>query len=129
MKIADKKYQEAKKVHNIAGILANRCHMDIDDVYVRIVWPLAHMYESAYNAFLLSVSWGCLCRLTRRNPDVLKSHNIDESVRTELAGLIASRMAPQAKKVRADIEVTCFSIHGVDGIRAAMVGSGLPYKR
>ena len=66
---------------------------------------------------------------SRRNPDVLKSLNIDESVRTELAGLIASRMAPQAKKVRADIEVTCFSIHGVDGIRAAMVGSGLPYKR
>ena len=106
MKIADKKYQEAKKVHNIAGILANRCHMDIDDVYVRIVWPLAHMYESAYNAFLLSVSWGCLCLLTRRNPDVLKSLNIDESVRTELAGLIASRMAPQATTVRAASEVT-----------------------
>ena len=30
-------------------------------------------------------------------------------------------MAPQPKKVRADIEVTCFSIHGVDGIRDAMV--------
>ena len=121
MKIADKKYQEAKKVHNIAGILANRCHMDIDDVYTRIVWPLAHVYESAYNAFLLSVSWVSLRSLTDRNPDVLKDLNIDDSVRLELAGLIASRMAPQAKKVRADIEVTCFSIHGVDGIRAAMV--------
>ena len=30
-------------------------------------------------------------------------------------------MAPQPKKVRADIEVTCFSIHAVDGIRDAMV--------
>lgn len=56
MRIADKKYQEAKKVHNIAGILANHCHMDIDDVYVKIIWPLAHKYDSAYNAFLLSVS-------------------------------------------------------------------------
>lgn len=37
MKIADKKYQEAKKVHNIAGILANHCHMDIDDVYLKII--------------------------------------------------------------------------------------------
>lgn len=46
---------------------------------------------------------------------------IEESVRNELIGLISMRMAPQAKKVRADIEVTCFSIHGVDGIRAAMV--------
>ena len=56
MKIADNKYQEAKKVHNIAGILANHCHMDIDDVYLKIFWPLAHKYDSAYNAFLLSVS-------------------------------------------------------------------------
>lgn len=60
MNIANKKYQEAKKVHNIAGILANRCHLDIDDVYQSIVWPLSKRYESAYNAFLISVSYGSL---------------------------------------------------------------------
>lgn len=46
---------------------------------------------------------------------------MDESVRKQLQELIATRMAPQAQKVRADIEATCFSIQGVDGLRAAMV--------
>ena len=49
--------------------------------------------------------------------------DIEENVRTILVELIKSRMAPQPKKVRADIEVTCFSIHGVDGLREAMVGN------
>ena len=47
--------------------------------------------------------------------------DIEDSIRDELIGMIKVRMAPQPKKVRADVEVTCFSIHGVDGIRAAMV--------
>ena len=47
---------------------------------------------------------------------------MDEAVRKQLQELIATRMVPQAQKVRADIEATCFSIQGVDGLRAAMVG-------
>ena len=128
MKIADKKYQEAKKVHNIAGILANHCHMDIDDVYVKIIWPLAHKYDSAYNAFLLSVSYLCVYLITNSTPEVFSGLEVDESVCSELTSLIATRMAPQAKKVRADMEVTCFSIHGVDGIRAAMVDVRMRYE-
>ena len=56
MRITDKRYQEAKKVHNIAGILANRCNISIDKVYEDVIWPLADKYQSAYNAFLLCVS-------------------------------------------------------------------------
>ena len=121
MKMADRKYQEAKKVHNIAGILANRCHMDIDDVYTKIIWPLAQKFESTYNAFLLSVTYGCSGWVMCRNPEVMDNLEIEDSVRDELINMIKVRMAPQPKKVRADVEVTCFSIHGVDGIRAAMV--------
>lgn len=56
MKEAEKRYKEAKKVHNIAGILSNRCKISIDTVYENIIWPLSRKYQSAYNAFLLSVS-------------------------------------------------------------------------
>lgn len=52
---AERKYQEAKKVHNIASVLSNRCELTIDDVYTRIIWPLAEKYQSAYNAFMFSV--------------------------------------------------------------------------
>lgn len=56
-----------------------------------------------------------------RHPEVLADLDIEDSIRQQLIELIKTRMAPQPKKVRADIEVTCFSIHGVDGIRDAMV--------
>ena len=56
---------------------------------------------------------------------MLSEMGIEQSIIDELIPLITSRMAPQAKKVRADLEVTCFSIHGVDGIRAAIVTKSL----
>ncbi|CBK25423.2 uncharacterized protein [Blastocystis hominis] len=119
MKEAEKRYKEAKKVHNIAGILSNRCKISIDTVYESIIWPLSAKYQSAYNAFLLSVS----------NPEILNDLSVDPPVIAELVSLINARMSPQAKKVRSDIEVTCFSIHGVDGIRAAMVKNRSEFDR
>ena len=56
LRVTDSRYQEAKKVHNIAGILANRCNISVDDIYNKIIWPLADKYTSAYNAFMISVS-------------------------------------------------------------------------
>ena len=61
-------------------------------------------------------------RITPSKPEILQECDVDEAVRKQLQELIATRMAPQAQKVRADIEATCFSIQGVDGLRAAMVG-------
>ena len=52
----DKKYQEAKKVHNIAVVLSNRYNMSVDDIYTKIIWPLAEKYQSGYNGFSLCLS-------------------------------------------------------------------------
>lgn len=57
IRITDKRYQEAKKVHNIAGVLANRCDLSVDDIYNKIIWPLADKYVSGYNGFVLSLSY------------------------------------------------------------------------
>lgn len=56
IRITDRKYQEAKKVHNIAGVLANRCDLSVDDIYTKIIWPLSDKYSSGYNGFTLSLS-------------------------------------------------------------------------
>ena len=119
---AERKYQEAKKVHNIASVLANRSDISLDDIYTRIIWPLAEKYQSGYNAFMISVRLAPNRRITPSKPEILQECDVDEAVRKQLQELIATRMAPQAQKVRADIEATCFSIQGVDGLRAAMVG-------
>lgn len=56
IRIADKKYQEAKKVHNIAVVLSNRCDLSVDAIYTKIIWPLAEKYHSGYVGFSYSLS-------------------------------------------------------------------------
>lgn len=46
--------------------------------------------------------------------------SLDPQVKTELQAIIARRMTPQPVKVRADIEVTCFSYAGVLAIQKAL---------
>jgi len=41
-------------------------------------------------------------------------------MRDELLANIQRRLTPQAVKIRADIELTCFSYDGIDGIIAAL---------
>ena len=117
---AERNYQEAKKVHNIASVLANRSAISLDNIYTRIIWPLAETYQSVYNAFMISVRFSFDYRFIASKPEILQECDVDETVRKQLQELIVTRMAPQAQKVRADIEATCFSLQGVDGLRAAM---------
>jgi translation initiation factor 2 subunit 1 len=46
--------------------------------------------------------------------------DIPEDVFAELRSNIARRLTPQPVKVRADIELTCFSYAGIDAIRSAL---------
>lgn len=55
-----------------------------------------------------------------RNPSVLDACDIDENVRELLLQDIRHRLMPQAVKLRADCEVSCFAYEGIDAIRAAL---------
>lgn len=46
---------------------------------------------------------------------------IDEDVFRELQANIIRRLTPQPVKIRADVEVTCFSSEGIDAIKTALV--------
>jgi translation initiation factor 2 subunit 1 len=46
--------------------------------------------------------------------------DIEEDVKTALVTYIKRRLAPQPVKIRADIEVTCFTYEGIDAIKAAL---------
>jgi len=43
-----------------------------------------------------------------------------EVVKTELQSYISKRLTPQPTKVRADVEVTCFSYEGIDAVKNAL---------
>ena len=56
-----------------------------------------------------------------RNPDVWAEVTFpSEVVKTELQSYISKRLTPQPTKVRADVEVTCFSYEGIDAVKNAL---------
>lgn len=46
---------------------------------------------------------------------------IDDDVFRELQANITRRLTPQPVRIRADVEVTCFSSEGIDAIKTALV--------
>jgi translation initiation factor 2 subunit 1 len=45
---------------------------------------------------------------------------VSPELKTDLLTYIKRRLAPQPVKIRADIEVTCFTYEGIDAIKAAL---------
>lgn len=52
---------------------------------------------------------------------VFDSMTIDEDVFRELQANITRRLTPQPVRIRADVEVTCFSSEGIDAIKTALM--------
>jgi translation initiation factor 2 subunit 1 len=52
---------------------------------------------------------------------VFENMTIEEDVFAELQANIARRLTPQPVRIRADVEVTCFSSEGIDAIKTALV--------
>ena len=46
---------------------------------------------------------------------------IDEETKQAMITHIKRRLAPQPSKVRADIEVTCYTYEGIDAVKAALI--------
>lgn len=107
----EEKYQKSKTVHSILRYCAEKFQISLEELYKTIAWPLSRKFGHAYEAFKLSI--------------------IDETVWTgieppskdvldELKNYISKRLTPQAVKIRADAEVSCFSYEGIDAIKEAL---------
>jgi translation initiation factor 2 alpha subunit (eIF-2alpha) len=51
---------------------------------------------------------------------VFESLDMTPEVRSELLSTIARRLTPKPVKVRSDLELTCYSYEGINGIKAAL---------
>merc|ERR1712216_723534 len=105
------KYSKAKAVHSIMRHCAETLETDLEPLYESVGWPLARKYGHAYDAFAKSIT---------DEEEVFGSVTCSDQVREILMTQIKRRLSPQAVKVRADFEVTCFSYEGIDAIKAAL---------
>ncbi|KAG9048196.1 hypothetical protein FS837_000542 [Tulasnella sp. UAMH 9824] len=89
----------------------------LEQLYEQIAWPLGDKYGHPYDAFKIALT----------DPDsVFEGIEMSKAVRTALLTTIGRRLTPQPIKLRADIELTCFTPAGIDAIKDALkAGEGV----
>ncbi|THH00387.1 hypothetical protein EW145_g7089 [Phellinidium pouzarii] len=85
----------------------------VEALYEQIGWPLGKQYGHPYDAFKLALTesdkvFSSLA--TAPSPAVL----------AQLTATIARRLTPQPIKLRADVELTCYTDAGIDAIKRAL---------
>jgi translation initiation factor 2 subunit 1 len=120
----EERFNKSKAVHSIMRHVAEKTNVPLEELYQAVGWPLYRKYGHAYDAFKIAISYvhayhfvnirqsdNVFASLTMPNPAVLPA----------LVAQIARRLTPQPAKIRADIEVTCFSYDGIDAIKTSLL--------
>jgi len=112
IKPAEMRYNKAKDVHSILRHVAEECRIKLDSLYRAVSWPLSRKYGNAFDAFGMAV----------QNPEkILLPLQLPSEVYNALVHNIKHRHKAQPFRIRADIEVTCFTYEGIDAIREALL--------
>ncbi|KAH7906769.1 eukaryotic translation initiation factor 2 subunit alpha [Hygrophoropsis aurantiaca] len=85
----------------------------LERLYEQVAWPLGHKYGHTYDAFKLALT---------EQETVISSlpTPVSPSALSILLSTIARRLTPQPIKLRADIELTCYTPAGIDAIKKAL---------
>ncbi|VDD81001.1 unnamed protein product [Mesocestoides corti] len=114
--VCQERYAKAKVnqiVRHAAEKLGYTEKEQLKDLCAKTVWFFDKKYANSggsYEAFRRAV----------QNPSVLDACDIDEKTKEMLLQDIRHRLMPQAVKLRADFEVSCFAYEGIDAVRRAL---------
>lgn len=110
------RYNKSKMVHSIMRHVSETTSTDLHSLYISLGWPLYAKHGHAFNAFKAMVNDHNLIF----SDSSLDNEVINASVKQALIKDICRRMTPQPLKIRADVELTCFSSDGIECIKDAM---------
>mmetsp|Transcript_4883 Transcript_4883/g.15483 ORF Transcript_4883/g.15483 Transcript_4883/m.15483 type:complete len:300 (-) Transcript_4883:220-1119(-) len=110
----EERYNKAKAVHRVMRHVADRQHRALEEMYTIVGWPLYKKYGHAYDALKLCLS--------DESDSVFHScPNMDDETKMCLVDYVKKKLSPQPIKVRADVEVTCFTYQGINAIQEALL--------
>ncbi|KAI8328532.1 eukaryotic translation initiation factor 2 alpha subunit-domain-containing protein [Choanephora cucurbitarum] len=107
----EEKYNKSKTVHSILRHVAEKNDVPLQDLYETIGWPLYKKFGHAYDAFKVAILDA---------DTVFQGMDIPAEVMKELLFIIKRRMTPHPVKIRAQLDIRCTGIDGVNAIRAAL---------
>lgn len=98
--------------------------LEIEDLYDKVAWPLYKKFKlesqneddkkveylHCYDVFKMGIT----------DPSVFDELDVTPEILASVNTQIRRRLTPQPIKVRADIEVTCYTYEGIDAIRSAL---------
>ncbi|KAF8551185.1 hypothetical protein OG21DRAFT_1478250 [Imleria badia] len=85
----------------------------LEKLYEQVAWPLGKIYGHPYDAFKLALTEQETVFAALANPP-------SPATIAVLTSTIARRLTPQPIKLRADIELTCYTPAGIDAIKKAL---------
>ncbi|MFH4978566.1 hypothetical protein AB6A40_005275 [Gnathostoma spinigerum] len=114
----EERFAKAKAVNSILRHVADQLGYDsekqLEELYEKTAWYFDRKMKkkaAAYDIFKKAIS----------DPTVLDECDITNDVREKLLEDIRKRLTPQAVKIRADIEVSCFAYDGIDAVKDALI--------
>lgn len=107
----EEKYSKSKKVHQTVRQVAMKHKITVEELNRKVIWPLYTKYGHALDA---------LKDAAINAREVFSGLKIDEAVMKSLIHDITLRLAPQALKLRARIDVFCFGYDGIDAVKDAL---------
>ncbi|KAK2553688.1 Eukaryotic translation initiation factor 2 subunit 1 [Acropora cervicornis] len=118
IKKCEEKFTKAKAVYSIlrhcAEILEYETDKQLEELYEKTAWHFDEKFKSpgsSFDVFKLAVG----------DPSVLDELDLDEDTKSTLLNNIARRLTPQAVKVRADVEVSCYAYDGIDAVKNSLL--------
>ncbi|KAI9253949.1 eukaryotic translation initiation factor 2 alpha subunit-domain-containing protein [Phascolomyces articulosus] len=107
----EERFNKSKAVHSILRHVAEKHDIALKELYETIGWPLYKKFGHAYDAFKLAI--------TDATP-VFEGMDIKPEIMSELVSNIKRRMTPQPVKIRAQLDLRCTGIDGVNAIKEAL---------
>ncbi|KAG0172526.1 hypothetical protein DFQ28_010621 [Apophysomyces sp. BC1034] len=104
------KFKKSKAVHSILRHVAEKHDIALKELYEMIGWPLYKKFGHAYDAFKLAIT----------DPSPILDLNIPEHILNELLSNIKRKMTPQPVKIRAQLDLRCTGMDGVNAIKEAL---------